>query len=60
MKRKIKSFLKKNNFLVIDLGPYAEKNKVDYVDYANQLGEIISQGDIKKGILKSRVPSESS
>jgi rfaE bifunctional protein nucleotidyltransferase chain/domain len=39
------------NFQVVDLGPFSSEYKVDYVDYANQLSQILSNGDIDKGIL---------
>jgi len=42
--------LKQKNINVVDLGPY-NKESVDYVDYAYQMGNIIDSGDIKRGIL---------
>jgi len=51
LKEKIKNYLKNNNHLVVDLGPYETENKVDYVDYASQLAEIVSRKDVDKGIL---------
>ena len=51
LKAKIKDYLKEKNILSIDLGPYDTTKKVDYVDYANQLSKIISNGDMSKGIL---------
>jgi len=35
----------------IDLGPYDINKSVDYVDYANQMSQIISMGQVEKGIL---------
>lgn len=51
LKASVKTFLKEKNINVVDLGPYNKENKVDYVDYANQLSEIVSNGDASKGIL---------
>ena len=42
--------LKQKNINTVDLGPY-NKESVDYVDYAYQMGNIIDSGDIKRGIL---------
>lgn len=50
-KRELKNFLKKNNYTVIDLGPYDETISVDYIDYASQLAQIISQKEVERGIL---------
>ena len=50
LKSKVKKYLNDKDFIVIDLGPYADK-KVDYVDYANQLSSIVANGDAHKGIL---------
>jgi ribose 5-phosphate isomerase B len=50
-KTNVKQFLKEQGYQCIDLGPYETSNKVDYVDYAAQLGTIISNGDAAKGIL---------
>ena len=51
LKEKIKVHLKSFGFQVIDIGPYTSDKKVDYVDYANQLSQILSNGEIDKGIL---------
>ena len=51
LKEKIKKHLKENNFYVVDIGPFNPKKKVDYVDYANQLSQIISNDELNKGIL---------
>ena len=50
LKKKVKLHLKENGFNIIDIGPFGTA-KVDYVDYANQLSQIISNGDLNKGIL---------
>ena len=48
-KKLIKKFSKKIN--LIDIGPYDEKNKVDYTDVAKQLGNIVRQNEKNYGIL---------
>ena len=51
LKKKIRNYLKDNNFVVVDIGPFDETKKVDYVDYANQLGHMLSNDDVQSGIL---------
>lgn len=51
LKSKIKLYLKKNGYHTVDIGPFTTDKKVDYVDYANQLSEMLSSGDIHNGIL---------
>jgi len=51
LKKHLCEYLKKLNYNPIDLGPYTDEVKVDYVDYARQLGQIIHNGQIQKGIL---------
>jgi ribose 5-phosphate isomerase B len=51
LKNEIKEVLMFNGFAVLDLGPFDSDTKVDYVDYANQLSNIISNADADKGIL---------
>ena len=51
LKQKMKTYLKENNFHVVDIGPFDRTKKVDYVDYANQLSQILSNGEIDRGIL---------
>lgn len=51
LKQEIKEALMFNGFQVLDLGPFNSKDKVDYVDYANQLSQIICNSDADKGIL---------
>lgn len=50
-KAAIKNFLKNKGYNCIDLGPYTDQIKVDYIDYAAQLGQIISNQDASRGIL---------
>ena len=51
LKAHLISYLKDKGYKCIDLGPYTEKVKVDYSDYAFQLGNIISSDKTLKGIL---------
>lgn len=51
LKQKAKDLLKSQGYRCIDLGPYNNLQSVDYVDYANQLGEIIKGGDAEWGVL---------
>ena len=51
LKQKFKTYLISVGFRVIDLGPYGNVRKVDYVDYANQLSQMLSNGDVDKGVL---------
>jgi ribose 5-phosphate isomerase B len=51
LKKYLYSFLSERGFRCIDLGPYTNKKSVDYTDYAYQLGQIIHNGDVSKGIL---------
>ena len=50
LKSHLYNFLKENGYLPIDLGPFDER-KVDYTDYALQLGKIINNKDIPRGVL---------
>jgi len=51
LKKKLCSFLKGMGHTPIDLGPYSIDNSVDYVDFAYQVGQIVSSGSAEKGIL---------
>jgi rfaE bifunctional protein nucleotidyltransferase chain/domain len=51
LKDHVKDFLRQAGFLAIDLGPFENITSVDYVDYANQLAQIIHRGDVDSGIL---------
>tara|TARA_R100000008_G_scaffold59534_1_gene37251 strand:- start:173 stop:1042 length:870 start_codon:yes stop_codon:yes gene_type:complete len=52
LKKEMAEFLRKlEDVCIVDLGPFEEGKKVDYVDYANQLAQILSNGDVDKGIL---------
>ena len=49
-KEQLKGFLKGEGYNVIDIGPY-DTESVDYVDYASQVGNILSNKEADKGIL---------
>jgi len=51
LKNKMRQELKDQGFVAIDIGPFDLDKKVDYVDYANQLCEMLTNGDIHAGIL---------
>jgi len=51
LKKSIKNYLKNNGFVVVDIGPFNSNTKVDYVDYANQLSQMVCNGDLEFGIL---------
>jgi len=51
LKSHLYNFLKQKNYFPIDLGPFTSEKKVNYTDYAYQLGQIIDNGDAPKGIL---------
>tara|TARA_R110001592_G_scaffold66946_2_gene205534 strand:- start:1122 stop:2012 length:891 start_codon:yes stop_codon:yes gene_type:complete len=50
-KDKLVNLLEAQDFTCIDLGPFLENGKVDYVDYANQLSKIVASNGVEKGIL---------
>lgn len=51
LKSEVKVFLKNLGFLCIDIGPYDDTAKVDYVDYARILGTIIHNNEARWGVL---------
>jgi len=51
LKAVISDHLRKKGIIVIDIGPFEQGKKVDYVDYANQLCEIITNSYVEMGIL---------
>ena len=52
LKTKMAGYLRVNpNFQVVDIGPFTTAKKVDYVDYASQLSQMVSNGDLDRGIL---------
>ena len=50
-KQQLKNYLKGEGYRVIDLGPYTPDVSVDYVDYAAQLGTIVGNKEVERGIL---------
>ncbi len=51
LKERVKDFLRKQGFEVKDFGVPAEQSgSVDYPDYAAQLAEAISRGELKRGV----------
>lgn len=50
LKENIKKFLQNKGYNVIDFGAYSEQ-ACDYPDYAVLVGEAVSRGEYKKGIL---------
>lgn len=50
LKEAIRKYLKDNDYITIDIGPFGS-SKVDYVDYANQLSQMITNEDLDAGIL---------
>ncbi len=51
LKKDLVEHLKSSGYNCIDLGPYTDETKVDYVDYAKQLGNIIESGSVDRGVL---------
>jgi len=51
LKAHLYNFLKQKGFSPIDLGPFTSEKKADYTNYAYQLGKIIHNQDVSKGIL---------
>lgn len=51
VKTRIKSMLNSLGYFCIDIGPHSDAEKVDYVDYANIVGNIMDNGDARWGIL---------
>ncbi len=50
LKHEVKRLLTDAGFLCVDIGPYDE-SKVDYVDYARTVGQIVQGGDARWGVL---------
>lgn len=51
LKSKLFDHLKKIGHSPIDLGPYRNDQSVDYVDFAYQVGQVVSSGSVQRGIL---------
>jgi len=50
LKKSVKQLLTDAGFFCVDIGPY-DNNKVDYVDYAKTVGQIVHSGDARWGVL---------
>lgn len=51
LKKDVKIALQEWGIHVIDLGPYNDAAKVDYCDYASEVGQIIENGEARRGVL---------
>jgi len=51
LKDDVKQALKEIGMHVVDLGPYSGLVKVDYCDYASEVGHIVEQGEARWGVL---------
>jgi len=51
LKKDVKHTLQDLGMHVIDLGPYSDEAKVDYCDYAGEVGQIIENGEARRGVL---------
>lgn len=51
LKSRVKKRLITLGYSPIDIGPYDENEKVDYVDYARTVGQIVQSGEAERGIL---------
>ncbi len=51
LKAEVKSLLTSLGYRCVDVGSYSEAAKVDYVDYANTVGQIVSAGEAHRGVL---------
>ncbi len=51
LKNEVKKLLCQIGYVCVDLGPYNDHEKVDYVDYAKSLGHIMNNGEARWGVL---------
>ncbi len=51
LKSKLKQHLKQQGFHCIDVGPFNAESSVDYVDFAFQIGNLVSNNEVTYGIL---------
>ena len=51
LKHRIKLFLQSQGFVCVDMGPYTDKTKVDYTDYASAVGHAVNHKEAERGIL---------
>jgi rfaE bifunctional protein nucleotidyltransferase chain/domain len=51
LKVDVKHALQEMGKHVVDLGPYSRLKKVDYCDYASEVGQIVENGEARQGVL---------
>lgn len=51
LKAAVKKMLAEHGYFPVDIGPRESAAKVDYVDYARIVGEIVDQGEARWGVL---------
>lgn len=51
LKAEVKKLLTEMGYTCVDIGPYNDEQKVDYVDYAKTLGQIMQNGEARWGVL---------
>lgn len=51
LKAEVKKLLNGAGYVCVDIGPYDDTEKVDYVDYARTVGNVVSSGDAARGVL---------
>ena len=51
LKLAVKELLLGLGYRCIDIGPHENKTKVDYVDYAKMIGEIVHRNEAERGVL---------
>lgn len=51
LKREAKKLLQELGYQCIDVGPHTDTEKVDYVDYAKTVGQILDSGEARWGVL---------
>ncbi len=51
LKADVKALLTVLGYQCVDVGPHSDTEKVDYVDYARTVGQIVSSGEAYRGVL---------
>jgi len=51
LKSEVKTLLKELGYHCIDVGPFTDAEKVDYVDYAKTVAEIVNKNEARWGVL---------
>ncbi|OGE78119.1 MAG: hypothetical protein A2751_03075 [Candidatus Doudnabacteria bacterium RIFCSPHIGHO2_01_FULL_46_14] len=51
LKAEVKKLLAGQGYTCVDIGPFTDEQKVDYVDYAKTLGQIMQNGEARWGVL---------